>query len=84
MLLRHVLLRGAHVRFDTDYLHCTQDAQGATATVHDRLTEETYQIRATYLLGADGGGSKIVPELSLPLVGQMNLSDSVNMFLKLT
>jgi 2,4-dichlorophenol 6-monooxygenase len=78
VLLRHALLRGGHVRFDTDYLHCTQDEEGVTATVQDRLTKETYQIRASYLLGADGGGSKIVPELGLPLVGQMNLSDSVN------
>jgi 2,4-dichlorophenol 6-monooxygenase len=77
-LLEPVLLRGAHVRFDTDYLHCTQDAQGVTATVQDSLTKETYQIRAAYLLGADGGGSKIVLELGLPLVGQMNFSNSIN------
>lgn len=78
VLLRYALLRGAHVRFDTDYLSCTQDEQGVTATVQDRLTGATYQLRARYLLGADGGGSKIVPELGLPLVGQMNLSDSIN------
>ncbi len=77
MLLRNALLRGARVRFDTEYLACTQDAHGVTATVQDRGLGETYQIRASYLIGADGGGSKLAAELDLPLVGQMNLSDSV-------
>lgn len=38
-----------------------------TATVRDRLSGEIYQIRAKYLIGADGGRSKVAQDIGLPM-----------------
>ena len=66
------------VRFDTEYLALEQDADGVTATVRDRLNGETYQIRAKYLIGADGGRSKVAEDIGLPMVGRMDIAGSMN------
>ncbi|HST63918.1 MAG TPA: FAD-dependent monooxygenase [Mycobacteriales bacterium] len=61
--------RGARVRFDTEYLSHTQDADGVTTIVRDRLTGADYTIRSRYLIGADGARSKIAADLDLPMEG---------------
>lgn len=71
--------RGSKVRFDTEYLSLEQDADGVTATVRDRLTKQTYEIRAKYLIGADGANSKVVDDIGLPLEGRMGVEGSMNM-----
>lgn len=71
--------RGSKVRFDTEYLSLDQDAEGVTATVRDRLTDQTYEIRAKYLIGADGANSKVVEDIGLPLEGRMGVEGSINM-----
>jgi len=43
------------VRFHHELTAFTQDADGVTATVADHTTGTTYEIRARYLLGCDGG-----------------------------
>lgn len=68
--------RGAKVRFDTEFLRFEQDADGVTSWVLDRLTGVEYSIRSRYLVGADGGRSRIVEQLGLPLEGQMALAGS--------
>jgi 2,4-dichlorophenol 6-monooxygenase len=70
--------RGTRARFDTEYLAHEQDAEGVTATVRDRLTGETYPIRAKYLIGADGGRSKVAEDCGLPFEGRMGVSGSMN------
>ena len=40
--------------------------------MRDRLGGATYEIRAKYLIGADGGRSKIAQDLGLPFEGQMD------------
>ncbi|HWT23274.1 MAG TPA: FAD-dependent monooxygenase [Solirubrobacteraceae bacterium] len=70
--------RGSRVRFDTEYLSLQQDADGVTATVGDRLTGERYEIRAKYLIGADGGRSKVAQDIGLPMEGQMDVAGSMN------
>jgi 2,4-dichlorophenol 6-monooxygenase len=61
--------RGARVRFDTEYLSHTQDADGVTTVVRDRLTGADYAIRSRYLVGADGARSKVAADLGLPFEG---------------
>ncbi|TCC53316.1 hypothetical protein E0H75_06305 [Kribbella capetownensis] len=70
--------RGARVRFDTEYVSLEQDEDGVTATVRDRLSGETYQIRAKYLIGADGGRSKVAQDIGLPMAGAMDIEGSMN------
>ncbi|MEA2382993.1 MAG: 2,4-dichlorophenol 6-monooxygenase [Solirubrobacteraceae bacterium] len=70
--------RGSRVRFDTEYVSLQQDAEGVTAMVRDRITGELYEIRAKYLLGADGGRSKVAQDIGLPMEGQMDVAGSMN------
>jgi 2,4-dichlorophenol 6-monooxygenase len=70
--------RGSRVRFDTEYVSHVQDADGVTTTVRDRLTGSAYNIRARYLLGADGANSQVAADLGLPIEGQMGVSGSLN------
>ena len=69
-------LRGSDVRFHTEYLSHQQDATGVTVDVRDHITGHEYQIRAKYLVGADGARSKVAQDLGLPYEGQMALGNS--------
>lgn len=71
VLVRNAAERGANLSFSTEYLSHTQDADGVTVSLRDRLTGREYTTRARYLVGADGARSRIVEELGLPIEGQM-------------
>ncbi|MDX6311912.1 MAG: 2,4-dichlorophenol 6-monooxygenase [Streptomyces sp.] len=70
--------RGTQLRYSTVYQSFEQDADGVTATVQDRLRGDTYKIRAKYLIGADGGRSKVAEDAGLPMGGQMGVAGSIN------
>lgn len=70
--------RGTSLRFNTEFLDLVQDEHHVTATVKDRLSGETYQIRAKYLIGADGGRSRVAEVIGLPMEGQMGRAGSMN------
>jgi 2,4-dichlorophenol 6-monooxygenase len=76
-------MRGSRIRFDTEYISSEQDKDGVTATVMDHLTKDTYQIRTKYLVGADGGKSKVAQDIELPFEGQMGKAGSVNIVCKM-
>jgi 2,4-dichlorophenol 6-monooxygenase len=78
VLVNNAIARGTAFRFDTEYLSLEQDPDGVTATVRDRVRGDEYQIRAKYLIGADGGRSKVAADLGLPMVGQMGVAGSIN------
>lgn len=69
---------GTITRFKTEYISHTQDENGVVATVRDRVADQTYRIRAKYMIGADGGRSLIAEHLGLPMDGQMGLEGSMN------
>ena len=78
LLMQAAADRGARIRLHTEYMSLDQDSDGVTAKLKDRLTGEIYEVRAKYLIGADGGKSKIVQDLELPLEGRSNLSGAMN------
>ncbi|WP_329268172.1 FAD-dependent oxidoreductase [Streptomyces sp. NBC_01451] len=78
VLVDAAVARGTQLRFQTEYLTHTQDADGVTVTVRDRLRGDTYEIRARYLIGADGGRSKVAEDAGLPMGGQMGVAGSIN------
>jgi 2,4-dichlorophenol 6-monooxygenase len=78
IILGEAARRGSRVRFDTEYLSHVQDADGVTVTVLDRVEGREYQIRAKYLIGADGGRSKIAQDIGLEMEGQMDWAGSMN------
>ena len=71
-------MRGSRFRFDTEYLNLEQDDEGVTATVMEHLSKDKYQIRAKYLIGADGGNSKVAKDIDLPFEGTMGKGGSIN------
>lgn len=78
ILLKAAAERGTRVRFDTEFLSLTQDEDSVTARVLDRVGGSEYEIRARYLLGADGGRSAIADQLELPFEGQADIAGSMN------
>jgi 2,4-dichlorophenol 6-monooxygenase len=78
ILVDNAIARGTTFRYNTEYLSLEQDADGVTATVRDRLRGDEYQIRARYLIGADGGRSKVAEDIGLPMVGRMGVAGSIN------
>lgn len=71
ILVNQARNRGAHYRFNTEYLRHEQDDTGVTVYVKDRLTQHEYSIRAKFLVGADGARSQVFEDLGLTLEGQM-------------
>jgi 2,4-dichlorophenol 6-monooxygenase len=78
IVVGHAASRGSRIRFDTEYVSLVQDDDGATVTVRDRVTGQTYDIRAKYVIGADGGRSRVAEDVGLPFEGQMDLAGSMN------
>ncbi|GFJ82785.1 hypothetical protein Phou_069650 [Phytohabitans houttuyneae] len=78
VLVENAVARGTSLRYQTEYLSLEQDAAGVTATVRDRLRGDEYRIRAKYLIGADGGRSKVAEDIGLPMVGRMGVAGSIN------
>lgn len=82
ILVGHAAERGSKVRFDTEYVSLEQDEHGVTATVRDRSTGHEYPIRAKYLVGADGGRSKVAQDIGLPHEGVLDWAGSMNIVFK--
>lgn len=75
--------RGSKYQFDKEYLGLEQDDKGVTALIKDRLSGEEFKVRAKYLIGADGGNSKVAQDIDLPYQGQMGVGGSMNIVCKM-
>jgi 2,4-dichlorophenol 6-monooxygenase len=69
ILVRHAAANGAQLRFNTEYLGHEQDADGVTVTLRDRTNDLQFEMRTRYLVGADGGKSKVMDDAGLQLEG---------------
>lgn len=78
ILVRNATTRGAQTRFSSEYLSHTQDEDGVTVSVMDRVTGRPYDVRAKYLIAADGARSRVVADLDLPMEGRMDIAGSMN------
>ncbi|MEA2178814.1 MAG: 2,4-dichlorophenol 6-monooxygenase, partial [Solirubrobacteraceae bacterium] len=68
------------IRFRHELLSLAQDAEGVTATVRDRDGERDITVRAQYVVGADGGRSRVVELAGLPLEGEHGLAQAANVW----
>ncbi len=82
ILVRNATVRGTESRFATEYLSHVQDEDGVTVRVRDRLTGHQYQVRAAYLIGADGARSMVAADIGLPYEGAMDIAGSMNITFK--
>ena len=69
ILVRHAAANGARLLFNTEYQGHQQDADGVTVTLRDRTSDRQFEMRARYLVGADGGKSKVMDDAGLALEG---------------
>lgn len=80
VLLEAARRRGADIRFQTELSWFEQDEEGVTAGLSDRDTGMVYQVRARYLIAADGAGSGIRTHLGLPMEGKGALGNLLNIY----
>jgi 2,4-dichlorophenol 6-monooxygenase len=73
ILITEAARLGAHVRFSTELTDLVQRDDSVTASVCDRLTDEKFEIRSAYMIGADGANSRVAEIIGLPMVGETNL-----------
>jgi 2,4-dichlorophenol 6-monooxygenase len=78
ILVSNAAARGAKVRFDTEFLELSQDADGVTARLRDRVRGDEFTVRARYLIGADGARSLVAEQVGLPIAGQSGKAGSMN------
>ena len=71
LLVKNAVARGAIFSFNTEYLSHEQDTSGVTVKLRDLLTGREYQVRASYLVGADGAKSKVMDDAGLKVEGQL-------------
>lgn len=76
VLVKNAAERGANFSFNTEYLSHRQDGDGVTVRLRDRITDREYELRARYLIGAEGARSRIVEELGLPIEGRMGRANT--------
>ncbi|MGV2181517.1 FAD-dependent oxidoreductase [Rhizobium rhizogenes] len=78
LLFKTACSRGTQPRMSTEYLRHEQDADGVTTICLDRLTNRELTIRSKYLIGADGGNSKVAEHAGLTFEGKMGVAGSMN------
>jgi len=61
---------GATIALNTEFIRYEEDSEGVTSLLLDRVTGREYGIRTRFLVGADGGRSKVFEQAGLPLEGQ--------------
>jgi 2,4-dichlorophenol 6-monooxygenase len=73
---------GADIRFSTELIRISQTPDAVHATVRDRTTGHTYEIRARYVIGADGARSTVAQQAGFEFDGEAGLGHAVNVWLK--
>lgn len=78
ILLGEAARLGARLRFQTRFTGLEQDEDGVTAHVTDLATGREDEIRARYVVGADGGQSAVADAIGLPFQGKAGMGNAMN------
>ena len=78
VLLKAARMRSGDLRFNTECVAFEQDETGVTATLVERTNGIHSQIRADYLIAADGAGSSIRQALGASTHGRGSLGQLLN------
>ncbi|WP_042883008.1 FAD-dependent oxidoreductase [Cupriavidus necator] len=82
LLFKTACVRGTQARMSTEYLSHTQTDDGVVTQCRDKLTGEEFTVRSKYLVGADGGNSRVAKNAGLPFEGQMGVRGSMNIWFR--
>ena len=77
VLCDHLLECGGRVRFGTELTGLTLDAAGVTAGLRDRSTGTDFEVRARYVIGADGPRSAVRRALGIDVEDLGTIGDFV-------
>ena len=72
---------GVTFRFYHQFVDLVQSASGVKSTIEDRATGETYVVESDYVIGADGGRSRVLESVGLKIEGR-SLNDAFNVHIK--
>lgn len=72
---------GGRLAFSTEAIAFEQREDGVVVTLLDRTSGERRDVRAAYVIAADGAQSRIRRELGVTMLGRENVYDSVNILL---
>ena len=70
----------ADIRFGHEFLSFVQDRDGVSGDDPSAPSGATYEARSDYLIGADGGRSRVVDQAGLPIEGESVLVGAVNVW----
>ncbi|HEX4221594.1 MAG TPA: FAD-dependent monooxygenase [Pseudonocardiaceae bacterium] len=73
---------GADIRFEHVFESATADQDGVTSTIRNRATGDTITVRSRYVLGADGGRSKVLAEAGLTVEGPAGVAQAANIWFR--
>jgi 2-polyprenyl-6-methoxyphenol hydroxylase-like FAD-dependent oxidoreductase len=73
---------GVDLRYGWQLTGFEQDADGVTATITERKSGETQQVRAKYLVGCDGGKSVVRSSLGINYFGRGAMRPNVSFFFR--
>ena len=82
LLFKTACARGTQARMSTEYVSHEQDEEGVTTVLRDRLSGKSFTVRSKYLIGADGGNSKVAEHAGLTFAGSMGVAGSINILFK--
>jgi 2,4-dichlorophenol 6-monooxygenase len=82
VLLRAARDLGADVRFSHELLTIEETPEEVIARVQVRETGDTYEVRAKYAVGADGGRSRIAEQLGILYEGEAALVHMANAWIE--
>jgi 2,4-dichlorophenol 6-monooxygenase len=78
LLFKTACSRGTQARMSCEYVSHEQDTDGVTTTCLDRLTGKEFTVRSKFLIGADGGNSRVAEHADLSFEGKMGVGGSMN------
>ncbi|MEU0265115.1 FAD-dependent monooxygenase [Nocardioides sp. NPDC006303] len=82
VLLDAARKRGADVRFSNELLEVAETENGVVARCRDVDTGEQYEVHARYVVGADGGRSRVAEQFGFEFEGQAGLRHMVNAWIE--
>lgn len=73
---------GARMEFATECVSFEQDADGVTARIRHRDSDETRTVRARYMIAADGAHSRVRDALGVRMRGHGTFSNSITIYFR--
>lgn len=82
VLLRHARAHGADIRFSTELLSFSQDAEKVHAVLRDAVNGRQKTVVTDYLIAADGSSSPVRTSLAVDMKGRSGVSHAISILFK--